>query len=36
MATEKNNFLFLTLTVSYRFGRVVDARGITDEEDLSY
>ena len=36
MATdiEKNNFFFLTLFVSYRFGRVVDASGILDEEDL--
>jgi hypothetical protein len=36
MATEKNNFYFLTLTVSYRFGKVVDARGIIDEEDLGF
>lgn len=34
MATEKNSFYFLTLSVSYRFGRVVDARGIIDEKDL--
>lgn len=24
MATEKNNFLFFTLTVGYRFGRIID------------
>jgi hypothetical protein len=36
MATEKNDFYFLTLTVSYRFGKVVDARGIIDEEDLGF
>jgi hypothetical protein len=36
MATEKNNFYFLTLSVSYRFGKVVDARGIIDEEDLGF
>ena len=36
MATEKNSFYFLTLSVSYRFGKVVDARGIIDEDDLAY
>jgi hypothetical protein len=36
MATEKNSFYYLTLSVSYRFGRVVDARGIIDDEDLFY
>ncbi len=38
MATdiEKNNFFFLTLFVSYRFGRVVDARGIMDADELIY
>jgi len=34
MATEHNNFYFLTLFVSYRFGKVVDAQGIIDEKDL--
>jgi hypothetical protein len=34
MATEKNNFFFLTLFVSYRFGKVVDAKGIVNESDL--
>ena len=34
MATEQNNFYFLTLFVSYRFGKVVDAKGIVDEGDL--
>jgi len=36
MATERNNFYFLTLSVSYRFGKVVDARGIIDENDLGF
>ena len=36
MATEDNSFYFLTLFVSYRFGRVVDARGIIDDEDLGF
>lgn len=36
MATEKNSFIFLTLSVSYRFGKVIDARGIIDEEDLGF
>ncbi len=31
MATEQNNFYFLTLFVAYRFGKVVDAKGIIDE-----
>ena len=34
MATEHNNFYFLTLFVTYRFGKVVDAKGIVDEGDL--
>ena len=36
MATdiEKNNFFFFTLFVSYRFGRVVDASGIIDDQIL--
>ena len=34
MATEQNNFYFLTLFVAYRFGKVVDDRGIVDEGDL--
>ena len=36
MATEtkKNNFIFVTLFVSYRFGRVVDASGIVDTGEL--
>jgi len=34
MATEKNNFIFFSLFVSYRFGKVVDASGIIDEKDL--
>lgn len=36
MDTEQNNFLFLTLFISYRFGRVVDASGIIDEKELMY
>jgi len=36
MATERNNFYFLTLSVSYRFGKVVDARGIIDDDDLGF
>ncbi len=36
MATEKNNFFFLTLSVSYRFGKIVDARGIVNEDDLGF
>jgi len=36
MATERNNFYFLTLSVSYRFGKVVDARGIIDDNDLGF
>lgn len=34
MATEKNNFIFFSLFISYRFGKVVDATGIIDEKDL--
>lgn len=34
MATEQNQFYFLTLFVSYRFGKVVDATGIVDEGNL--
>lgn len=36
MATdvEHNSFYFLTLFVSYRFGRVIDASGVVDEDDL--
>jgi len=34
MATEQNNFYFLTLFVAYRFGKVVDDQGIVDEGDL--
>jgi hypothetical protein len=36
MATEQNSFFFLTLSVSYRFGKVVDARGIIDEDSILY
>jgi len=36
MATEQNSFYFLTLSVSYRFGKVVDASGTVDEKDLNY
>ena len=36
MDTEQNNFLFLTLFISYRFGRVVDASGVIDEKELMY
>ena len=36
MATEDNSFWFLTLSVSYRFGKVVDARGNIDSDDLGY
>jgi hypothetical protein len=34
MATEHNNFYYLTLFVTYRFGKVVDAKGIVDEGSL--
>lgn len=34
MATEKNNFIFFSFFVSYRFGKVIDASGIIDENDL--
>ena len=34
MATEHNNFYFLTLFVTYRFGKVVDAKGIIDEGNM--
>ena len=36
MATEKNNFIFFSFFVSYRFGKVVDATGIIDEKNLMY
>ena len=36
MATEQNDFLFLGLFVSYRIGKVFDARGFIDEDDLTY
>lgn len=36
MDTEKNDFLFLTLFISYRFGRVVDASGVIDTKELMY
>jgi len=36
MDTEQNNFLFLSLFISYRFGRVVDKSGIIDEKELLY
>lgn len=36
MDTEENDFYFLTLFISYRFGRVVDASGIIDEKELMY
>jgi hypothetical protein len=36
MATEKNDFFFFGLFVSYRFGKVFDARGIVNETDLIY
>jgi len=36
MDTEENNFLFLTLFISYRFGRVVDASGVIDEKEFMY
>ena len=36
MDTEQNNFLFLSLFISYRFGRVVDKSGIIDEKELMY
>ena len=36
MATEENSWWFLTLSVSYRFGKVVDARGMIDEKELTY
>lgn len=36
MDTEQNNFLFLSLFISYRFGRVVDKSGIINEKELMY
>jgi len=36
MATENNNFIFVTLFICYRFGKIVDDRGIIDEKDLVY
>ncbi len=36
MENDQNNFYFLTLSVSYRFGKVVDARGIVKEDKLGY
>ncbi len=36
MDTEENNFYFLTLFISYRFGKVVDASGVIDEKELMY
>jgi hypothetical protein len=36
MATEDNNFIFVTLFISYRFGKIVDDRNIIDEKDLVY
>ena len=36
MATENNNFIFVSLFISYRFGKIVDDRGIVDEKDLIY
>jgi len=36
MDTEQNNYLFLGLFISYRFGRVVDKSGIIDEKELMY
>lgn len=36
MATEYNSFYFLSFFVSYRFGKVFDARGIINEKDLLY
>lgn len=36
MATEENDFLFLGMFVSYRFGKIFDKRGIIDEDDLTY
>ena len=36
LATEQNSFFYLTLSVSYRFGKVVDARGIVKESSSGY
>ena len=36
MATEKNDFIFVGMFVSYRFGKIFDASGIIDEDDLTY
>lgn len=36
LATDQNNFFFLTLSVSYRFGKVVDARGIIKDSSSGY
>jgi len=36
MATENNDFVFVAMFVSYRFGKIFDARGIIDEDDLKY
>jgi hypothetical protein len=34
MDTEQNNFLFLSLFISYRFGRVIDKSGIIDRAEI--
>lgn len=36
MATEHNSWFYLALSVSYRFGKVVDARGIVNSDDLGF
>lgn len=36
MATQKSSFFFLTLSVSYRFGKVVDATGRVDTDKIAY
>jgi len=36
LATEKNEMFFFGLFVSYRFGKIIDARGIIEEDDLAY
>lgn len=36
LATEKNKMFFFSLFVCYRFGKIIDARGIIDQDDLVY
>ena len=36
MATEQNDFLFVGMFFAYRFGKIFDARGIIEQDDLLY